>query len=255
MRTLIVALLCAALPTSARASPAAAGAELPDFQGAWAQAQVTAAEVEVPVLGWLTSETVALSLLRVQQRGAELEIAEEVCSLHTESPTPMVRTVYPRALLGAFSGHNKRAVLQRAGGRVRYLEPRQVRVSGALLASPEEEALPTDPADPRVVDADGDGGPGITVEVEGVLSGRIFLVQRGFAELDGWVRAPGVVQGRITWEAEDVVLGATRDLLAKAPPKRPHPDPERSFFRMRRVPEGATCAEIIARRRALLGLE
>ena len=47
---------------------------------------------------------------------------------------------------------------------------------GVDLADLENEELPTDPADPRVLDADGDGSPGLTLLLDGVLSGQLFEV-------------------------------------------------------------------------------
>ena len=44
---------------------------LPDLSGTWARAQVTAALVDVPIVGELSSRTLAVTLLRVTQNGED----------------------------------------------------------------------------------------------------------------------------------------------------------------------------------------
>ena len=37
--------------------------------------------------------------------------------------------------------------------------------------------LPGEADDPRVVDADSDGNPGVTVQVRGLIDGEVYMVQ------------------------------------------------------------------------------
>jgi hypothetical protein len=50
-----------------------------------------------------------------------------------------------------------------------------------------------------------------------------------------------MIQGRVRFDQEQVVLGATSDLL-KDPPQAT-PDLRRSSFVLHRLPEGAGCAQ------------
>lgn len=227
---------------------------LPDLSGTWARAQVTTALVDIPVVGELASRTLAVTLLRVEQDGPSLTLNEQVCVLTTKAPTTLVRTTYPDAFVRAVSGNRRRGRLERDGARIRYFEPKQMYWRGMRPDVDVGEPLPNDAKDPRISDLDRDGAPGLTVNVDGLIDGKVFLVQRSWSELDGVVRSRNRIEGQVVWGSEETILGATKSLLRSPPDKRPDPARSRNFFRMRRVPSTATCDEVLARRRQLLGL-
>lgn len=224
---------------------------MPRVEGRWARVQVTTALVDLPVLGEREARTLAVTLLDVEQQGGALTLREEVCGVESRDPTEMVRTRYPAAFAKALSGVQRSAHLEHGPQGLRWVEPKQASVRGASIS--EAEPLPKLGTDPRVIDSDGDGQPGLTVEIDGMVSGSVFVVQKGWSALEGQLRADRA-EGLIRWSSEQVVVGATHRLLQSAPASRPHPDPKKSFFRMRRVPTDATCADIQSRRQTLLGL-
>ncbi len=228
--------------------------DLPDLSGTWARAQITTALVHVPIVGELASQTLAVTLLRIEQHGPELLLVEEVCRLDTKAPTSLVKTTYPDAFVRAVSGNRRRGRLEWDGGQIRYREPKQAYWRGMREGVPIGEPLPDHPDDPRVSDLDSDGNPGLTVKVSGLIDGEIFLVQRSWSELDGVLLSGNRIEGRVHWDSEEQILGASRQLLASKPKKRPAPDQSGNFFRMRRVPNSATCGEVLARQRKLLGM-
>jgi hypothetical protein len=251
--------LALALAISGAAAPSSTSTgapALPDLSGSWAQATVTTAVSDLPFFGETDVATTAILKVTITQEGAALTLVETLCDLHTGSPSRFVRTEYPTAFLRALSGHRRAAALERrADGRVAFVEARRVRVLGARLERPERDPLPARPDDPRLVDPDRDKRPGATVHVRGVVSGELQVVQRASSALDGMVAGDGgAIDGRVAWTTEQVVIDATRDLFRDPPPSWPHPDAARSFFRLRRVPETATCGDLVARKAALLGL-
>jgi hypothetical protein len=128
-------------------------------------------------------------------------------------------------------------------------------VLGARLENPENETLPVDAADPRVFDQDDDGHPGMTVRVEimGLISGEVYVVQRNRNRLIGTVISPGFIRGTIEWETEQVILGASSPFLAGGGQGSPDPDPERHFFLARRIDPMFDCADIQQMDLLLLG--
>lgn len=94
-------------------------------------------------------------------------------------------------------------------------------------------------------DADGDGNPGVTVDVSHVLlgRGRVFVTHRSITSLEGVVSADGRIAGRASVEATPTVLDATTWWLRLS--TRPKPDPENSRFRM--VPIGEPTCGAVAR--------
>ena len=251
MRPLLWLALAATLPSSAASARPAA----PDLSGTWARVEVTTALSEVPVLGDLTSRTRALSLLTFTEEGGGLWVQTQVCALENETLGGAVQATFPKAFLRAVSGGRYPARLETTADGLRYVEERPTRVSGATLRNIAQDDLPKRSDDPRLEDSDRDGHPGLTVHVGGFVEGEIYVVQRDASHLEGEV-SPNrrQIQGRVTWTAEQSVVGASRSMLASTPDNRPHPDPEESFFRMRRVPEGARCADIVRRSRQLFGI-
>lgn len=244
MRVLMLLLAGVALDQGRVAQ--AAEPDVPQLDGWWIAFQLTTALVKLPVLGELESKTRVLSLLHIEQRGLELTIDERVCVLESDVPGP-VETEYPAAFRRAISERNKPARLVREGEGYVFEEAERTRLLGVALRDPEREALPTKGDDPRVVDADRDGRPGLTVQVSGLASGRLYVAQRDRSRRQGRFVSPDRVEGVSTWKSEQVVLGATSKMLTSAPDARPHPDPARSPFSLERLPGPSSCAALLQR--------
>jgi hypothetical protein len=118
-------------------------------------------------------------------------------------------------------------------------------VVGAKLRR-SNDPLPSDPDDPRVFDQDGDGNPGVTIRVEGIVSGDMYIVQRSWTRLEGALLGDGSFGGRLFFGNAQVVLDSTSPFLGDPPSSRPLPN--LSWFRIARLPEDADCAK--ARERA-----
>lgn len=239
----------AAAPESARADPA----RWPDLAGRWAQLQVTTALVELPIGGPYESKLETLVLVDIEQDEERLVLEETVCAIESEGPSTLVETTYPDAFIAAMSGRKRAAELAYEEGRFLYREPKSYRTSGVELADPSGERLPETVDDPRVRDPDGDGHPGLTVEVSGFVTGQVFMVQKGWSELSGRLRSARQIEGRVRWSSDQSVLDATHRFLTHPPVSRPHPSEDRHFFRMARVPGGATCAEVRAHADRIFG--
>ena len=82
---------------------------------------------------------------------------------------------------------------------------------GIELDDPATERLPTDPNDPRIVDADGDGHPGVTstVRVTADFTGEIYLARREIFAYDLVQVDPDRLEGSITDRSEQLILGAS----------------------------------------------
>lgn len=132
--------------------------------------------------------------------------------------------------------------------------PDRTIVLGADLEDPERDPLPDDAEDPRVTDPDGDGNPGVTVEVDGLVSGQVYLVQRLVRGLRGNVEPGGRITGTVTGGGDQAVIGASNVILKTFTPTFEHnPDPKRNTFVWVPVPADATCESIVAESDALFG--
>ncbi len=107
--------------------------------------------------------------------------------------------------------------------------------------------LPEDALDPRVVDTDEDGRPGMTIFASGVLSGEIHYVQVRTTAFSGVVAAGGAV-GLIRFSGASRTLAATNELLTGSAPSRPHRDEKESWFAEVQLPDDADCDDVVRAR-------
>ena len=84
-----------------------------------------------------------------------------------------------------------------------------VEIAGAVLVDPAVESLPTSADDPRVVDEDGDGHPGLTVTLGGSLvKGSLYTAQRQTTSVHAIAVAPDRVEGSLAFSSIQNVLGS-----------------------------------------------
>lgn len=228
-----------------------AAAEPTDLTGTWAQRQITVSNVDVPVVG--TTRTPTVSLLLVEATPADAPGAFDLhlttCGITMGSDADPARTVVPDAFVSALPEVDRRAVI---GDDGTYTVDWLTQVHGARLTDPENDALPTSADDPRVVDQDEDGRPGLTVRVTGLVDGEVYVAQRGRDRMVGRL-ADGRVDGLVEWTSEQAVLDAEVELLRTPVPSRPEADPAAHVFGLRRLPAGATCADVVASAPTLFG--
>ncbi|MEE9471311.1 MAG: hypothetical protein V3W32_06285, partial [Gemmatimonadota bacterium] len=119
---------------------------------------------------------------------------------------------------------------------------------------PVREDLPESSDDARITDPDRDGRPGVTVEVDGFVSGQVYLVQRLTRGLRGSVDPDGRMTGTVIGTGDQTVIGASNAILKTFTPRFEHnPDPKRNTFVWVPVPPESTCETIHVARDRLIG--
>jgi hypothetical protein len=106
------------------------------------------------------------------------------------------------------------------------------------------EALEAPHAD-RIIDMDEDGQPGMTINVDGLVSGDFYFVQRKISSITGVVLGPDHIVGLNDTSFEQVILGASDAPVQQGFPQMKHPDPKQSWTDEIRLPEGAGCDEVL----------
>lgn len=222
------------LPTPARAQTSPAGT--------WAQLVSTTAVSRVPVVGVVTTRTRVYSLATLEEDEQGLRMTTTNCWVRMDGDIDEVRPIVPSAMVEAMGPKTRRGRWSSDAGTITVRFPAAVDVLGARLAHPRRDPLPTDIHAPTVFDEDGDGFPGVTVRMIGLIDGDLRVVQRTVNALDGVMTADAdTITGRVTWRSEQNVLEATSAFLRASPSSRPHPDPDRSRFVMKRVPASLDC--------------
>ncbi|MBN1945662.1 MAG: hypothetical protein JW797_08285 [Bradymonadales bacterium] len=229
--------------------------ELPfDLSGSWAQQETTTTWANVPLLGEVQTVMVNTVRLDLTQNGNRLEGTAEVCGLVSLDTGNATRTIIPDSFVRAIGPSLRRAVVEPVdSGGVRYRQERYTRVMGVDLENPETDPLPDRKDDPRVLDDDQDGNPGVTVQVEGMVNGEIYLVQRHWKELCGDVLSDDHIQGYLLWDTDQQIVDASSFLLRRNPTTRIDPDWEANTFQMHRIDPNMGCEEIMANQQSIFG--
>lgn len=254
-RATIAAALCLASPAAFPAAGVAQEESVPVSPGLYASRQYVSNRARTrPSNRYLRVRTTSVLLHTVRASGDGLVVETRYCSVE-QAPLGRVRTSLGPAFVAAMPVLESSLSAdpgEGGPGAVRIAD--RAMVLGADLDDPAYDPLPTDDDDPRVVDSDGDGHPGVTVEVDGFVSGQVYLVQRLVRGLRGTVGSDGRMTGTVTGEGDQVVIGASNAILKTFTPKFEHnPDPKRNTFVWVPVPEDSTCESVVAGRDRLFG--
>jgi hypothetical protein len=118
--------------------------------------------------------------------------------------------------------------------------------STPLPANLEEAAM--EPHASRIYDMDEDNNAGITTVISGAVSGEVYVAQRKTVSLRGVILGADQAVGLATNTNEVVSLGNNNTLLDRQNEgsAEPHPNPKRSYFQEVRLPDDATCDDVMS---------
>jgi len=234
-------------PASTTGTPAT---KIPDLSGVWAQKVVTSAVSKVSIIGEVISQTVAINRVDIQQDGRELAVTSAPCHVDLLTDQSMVKTQIPASYIAAMKTDTRKAILQGDAGQYTLDFPGKTTVFGAQLEN-LSDALPTKPSDPRVVDPDKDGNPGVTMRLSGMIDSDLYLAQKNWDKMTGKLLPGDKIAGEVTWKTDQVILAATSRMVGDSPASTQHPDDKQSYFRMIRLDPGEQCADILEKQKEL----
>jgi hypothetical protein len=238
--------------TPARTQLAADTVPLPD--GMYASRQImTASTRPGPRLGRIRVRTVALAIHRVRREADTVRVSTKFCDVRQDRIGP-AGTVLDSAFIASLPEWESAVTIEGEGPwSVRTGD--YVAVVGAELEDPAADPLPTDPDDSRVTDPDGDGQPGVTVRIEGVVSGGVYVVQRIERALEGTLASDGRMTGTVIGSNQQAKLGASNFILrAFTPTFIADTEPEHNPFSWAPVSPDADCARVVEAEAALFGV-
>ncbi len=144
--------------------------------------------------------------------------------------------------------------VEEADGALRLRRPATPTPVGIRLDDPANESLPTDPNDPRIVDDDGDGNPGVTVTIDvgqGIV-GEIYIARREIFSYDALLTDPDTITGTVTDTSEQLIIGASNELFLTGDANWvQHPNLDRSPIILKRVAADWDCDRLVAERSSL----
>ena len=222
-----------------------------DLTGVWAQQEIASSLSSVPLVGDVETITTDTLLIRMVQSGNRVEMITESCGMDSAGSSGAGQVVIPQSYTDAMDLAHRNAVIEQWGDGYRVRQERFTRVMGAELSDIENDPLPVAVDDPRVVDIDGDGKPGVTILMDGLLSGEIYMLQRSWIEVCGAVLSPDKLEGYIRWGTDQSVVDASSLFLENNADSVPNPDWETQRFVACRVDDDMTCADLFENREAV----
>ena len=154
-----------------------------------------------------------ISKVEVTQEATVLREVREDCSLVNTALLGLVTVVPPAALASANPMQTTSFISGVGPGQI-YLGGPEAQLWGLKFSDPLGEAMPSEPSDPRVKDADNDGNPGVTLKVGGVC--ELYAVQRAVMVRTGVQQADGSIVGEGGRNIAQVPFGASQGFCATA---------------------------------------
>jgi hypothetical protein len=158
----------------------------------------------------------------------------------SEVPDSFTRAIIPRDSVVQFipKGNNTWGVFR----------PETPTPIGIRLEDPSE-ALPQDPADPRISDDDHDGKPGVTVKLKlyGSIDTEIYIARREIFAYHLEQRPNGELEGFVRDRSEQLVVGSPLPFLRQSASPTQHPDPLLSPIVLVPIADDDDCDKVMAR--------
>jgi len=199
-----------AVETSPYCTSKPALASVTDLSGTWVVRMVGSQIVSPGFVSPFGTQSFFYLLMTIKQTGTDVVADGRYCNrIEIDSP----KSIAPVTISEAWA-HTEKSIHRTGtfapvndGTPVLNFTP-SVEVAGAVI-NPSIETLPTSATDPRVIDEDGDGHPGITVTLSGsMVSGSLYSAQEQTTSVLAIAVAPDRVEGSLAFSSIQNVLGS-----------------------------------------------
>ncbi|RLB59416.1 MAG: hypothetical protein DRI34_01855 [Deltaproteobacteria bacterium] len=230
------------------------------FAGVWGmRMEIAVVTVGLPLVNRQNTYSANLFLVKIDHlEDDRLLLREKLCEIRLinfiDSDEPfddLAWMLIPAAYLRSLPVLEQTVEVSSAAPGSSFETSQSVEVRGCVLDDPLNDPLPdrhdydADPNDPRFIDQDGDGHVGMTTLMDGVLRGQIYNVQRWKAVYHGEILDADHVRGLSTVENEQLVISASNPTLIYDTTTEIHAEADRTYFRLMRLPDDASCADLI----------
>jgi hypothetical protein len=216
-----------------------------NVSGTWVVRAHASQVVTAPILGKpIYPETLFYMLITLTQSGTDIVADGRYCDrTEIDQPGSLITVVLPDKW-----AHTEKLV-RRPGKLVVGADgipvlsfPTLVELAGAV-ADATTDQVPTSVTDPRVIDEDNDGHPGITINLTGTLTGSLYSVQRQTTAIAAIPVASDRFEGTLDFTSEQKVLDSSPALITQLYGQAvSYPDPAlcSSTFAMVKVADATT---------------
>jgi len=224
--------------------------------GTWGMLfQVSTITHGLPIVGSQGADSANYVLARLRLHGDKVRMDTKICDIdliNFDPPTDLAWMNFPSTYMPSLRiSHQDFFVSSSAPGTMFDSDP-LLDVRGAILADERVDHLPRfqdeeeNPAFWSTVwDQDADNQPGMTVLMDGTLRAEIYNTQRWGDVKHGKIYDLNHIGGLQTSHSEQYMLGANPAEVLYHSEVMIHEDRERTYFRMMRLDDNATCDDVI----------
>lgn len=219
-----------------------------EVEGRWAMVETQSAFVTTKTLGTVTQTSVSYYLADFAADNLSLTL----CDWLTDDETGFATTRMGNNVLASLAPLVRTYEVTADGPGFKLTTGKGYALRGVELEHVATDPMPTDGANAAVRDQDGDGQPGITLVVQGLITGQLYVAHRHIAELDGALESDTRISGLTDWTTEQIIFGSNPQALADENPVAvTDPNASKSHFVMVKVDAAASCTSIMADRATL----
>jgi hypothetical protein len=249
--------------TAAVCTTQAPASAVTDISGTWVLETIGAQVVQASGFKQpFHIKSISTALVQVTQTGNAVSFDGQYCDrIQNDDPqNPAKVQVLPAWQLTPSPLHRVGTYASDVTGQLTLSMPAVVETFGAQLADPACEMLPLEANDPRLVDHDNDGYPGISVGLQGLVTGTLRSVQRQVTALTGYALTADRIEGGMFFNSDQTVVAsepANIQCLYRMSQSFTDPTECSSTFVMVKVNASAgavDCAWVRENQKALLGL-
>ena len=198
----LVASLAASLSSCGKQSASTALSTAVDqlTNSVWAKQMILASDSSA--MGIKSSSKIErILLVKMSKVSGKLETSEEACDV-ISTATGGATLVFPEAFKRSLPIRMASYQISEDAQGVALAGTQAVEVLGAKLADDSTDSIPTSADDDSVVDQDGDGQPGVTVDISAkaafvTIKGKVYLVQRTITQETGRLESAELIRGNI----------------------------------------------------------
>jgi hypothetical protein len=185
-----------------------------DVSGTWVIRALASQVVVAPIVGTLRPKTLFYMLADISQSGASIVASGRYCDrAEVDQPGTLTKVVVPDQWAHTEKVFTRPGTLAVGTDGIAVLAFSPLVELAGAVADATTDALPTGLDDRRVIDEDGDGHPGITMNITGALTGSLYSVQRQTTALAGIAVAPDRFEGKLDFASQQLVLDSYPTLL------------------------------------------
>lgn len=239
--------------------------------GTWGQLlNLTVIQSGVPLLGssWAASRNWYLVEVTTDGQG-NLTATEQLCAVKLKLDTWVDQSIVPEGFVEAAEILERQVAVESDEPGTPWVSGQVIEVRGADLCNgqcdPElslscdrlpasgsaegpEDAPPCDgECGGSHCDQDEDGRPGMTTILSGMYNCELYVAQRWGAAFDGEIIDEDTIGGAVSDHfSEQSVLASSSPFCSVGDPvSAPEDCPEHQYFKMVRLPHGATCTDVL----------